>query len=125
MVLFWVFLTLNSLFGLLFFEQTTGFGDNVETLVLLILNFFVSNLLAYLCVLKSSLKIVNVILGFLGLALLVFILESGLLYLLIFEILNFQGIVPSIIFIISLILIIAYGGLRQILIKMINSFSTT
>lgn len=124
LILFWVFLTLNSVFGLIFFEKTDGFGDNIETLVLFILNFYVSNILAYFCILKSPLlKIVNVALGFLGLALLVLILESAVVYVLIYEMLNLEGIVALIIFVILWMLTIVYGGIRQILIKMFNCIS--
>lgn len=119
LLLVWVFLTLFSFFGGVGLDELFPVFNTGYAGLILALNFYISNFLAY--ILGGALGKLNLLLILLGTALLLFGFEIYGTYYLFWEILDLNtGFWSVSFFIFTLIFILGYGGIRQILILFIS-----
>lgn len=123
-ILIWLFLTLFSLFGYLgiidFVENIFGSSDTVSAFTFII-NFYLSNLLAMILFRKNPIMLFNrgLILLITGLSLLVG--EITLVWYVIFVLFDAnEGFWSFTFFFFGFLTIVSIGGIRQILVKLLN-----
>ncbi|MGO4819556.1 hypothetical protein [Flavobacterium sp. W22_SRS_FP1] len=123
-ILVWLFLTLFSVFGGIGIEEIyPGALDNDYTFLILIVNFYLSNFLGSFIGSIVSLGKLNRLLILIGTAILLLIFEVTFTYYLFEEIVKVKwGFWSTSFFLLILIMVLAFGGVRQILLLLLNSF---
>ena len=120
LILLWVFFTLFSLFGGLGLDEIFPVFNTGYASVILLLNFYLSNVVGSF--IGGSLGRLNRLLILLGTAILLLVLETYGVYYLFWELFELKsGFWSGIIFLFTLILVLTFGGIRQILILLIES----
>lgn len=122
-ILVWLFLTIFSVIGGLGIgEIFPGLWSSDYTGLILIMNFYLSNILASIIGSVVSLGKLNRLLILLGTAILLLALEGYGTYYLYDEIFGVEwGFWSSSIFLLTLIFVLTFGGIRQILLVLFSS----
>lgn len=120
LALLWVFFTLFSLFGGIGLDEIFPLFNTEYAGIILILNFYLSNVIGSFV--GGSLGRLNRLLILLGTAILLLGLETYGVYYLFWELFELKsGFWSGTIFLFTLILVLTFGGIRQILILLIES----
>jgi len=121
LILLWVFFTSFSLFGGLGLDEIFPVFNTGYAGIILIINFYLSNLVGSF--IGGPLGRLNRLLILLGTGILLLVLETYGVYYLFWELFELKsGFWSGTIFLFTLILVLTFGGIRQILILLIESF---
>jgi len=126
LTLLWVFFTLFSVFGGsgIIEVYPSAFDNDITAIIILVMNFYISNIIAYILVRWSTLGYLNIGLGLVGTVIVIFGIEVFVTWYIFDEFLVTEwGFWSMAAFAFVLIMILAYGGIRQILIYLIKTIT--
>jgi hypothetical protein len=123
LTLLWVFFTLFSVFGGsgIIEIYPSAFDNDIKAMIILGVNFYLSNTIAYLLGKWSTLGYLNLGLALVGTIIIIFGIEVfGTLYIFDEFLIKEWGFWSMMAFAFVVIIVLAYGGIRQILIYFIK-----
>ena len=125
LTLLWVFFTLFSVFGGPGLDEIFPVFDNdIKATIILVINFYLSNTIAYLLGKWSTLGYLNLGLGLVGTIIILFGIEVFATYYVFDEFFVKEwGFWSMSIFVFTLIIVLFYGGIRQVLILFVNTIT--